>query len=279
MCRLHSAWPAPLPRRRLHFGLQLDRRCVYELDSSTPEKFSRHLHVRLPGHAFATNAHAGAFVGQAVAAAGEALLVVRSEGGGGQREYGPFVDMAVYSRNRHFRLAYCCKGGKAAALAPSGRYATAPRLPGVLPPARVHVLLDTLACNVAPGAKMLCMPLPTSRGGALPSGTVVAAEPGGACGPRVAWKADLSDSALAPEEEVHLRTLAEEALSFVERVATARAGEPARARTVAFCGTGGTVAYSMIGPGSHYCERIGRKHVSNHVFFVLNFREGTFAQK
>lgn len=50
--------------RRRHFGLGLDRRCVYELDSSTPAKFSRHLTVRLPGHAFANNHAMGKFVGQ-----------------------------------------------------------------------------------------------------------------------------------------------------------------------------------------------------------------------
>ena len=35
---------------------------VVELDSSTPAKFSRHLLVRVPGAAFASNFHAGAFV-------------------------------------------------------------------------------------------------------------------------------------------------------------------------------------------------------------------------
>lgn len=44
-----------------------------------------------------------------------------------------------------------------------------------------------------------------------------------------------------------LRASAEAAVSFVERVASQRAGLPARARTVAFCGYDGTVAYSMIG--------------------------------
>lgn len=52
------------PRGRRHWGLGLDRRCVYELDSSTPAKFSRHLTVRLPGHAFATNHAMGKFVAQ-----------------------------------------------------------------------------------------------------------------------------------------------------------------------------------------------------------------------
>jgi hypothetical protein len=62
--------PAPvLPRFplcpcRRHFDLVLDPRCVYELDSSTPAKFSRHLTLRLPGHAFANNHAMGKFVAQ-----------------------------------------------------------------------------------------------------------------------------------------------------------------------------------------------------------------------
>lgn len=89
-----AATAPTLAQRRQHWGLALDPHCIYELDSSTPVKFSRHLHIRIPGHAFATNQHMGALVQQAVAAAGEALTVVRSEDEGGHREYGPFVDAA-----------------------------------------------------------------------------------------------------------------------------------------------------------------------------------------
>lgn len=56
---------------------------------------------------------------------------------------------AVYSRNRHFRLAFCSKGGKDAVLLPTGRYATAETIH------RVHILLDTLSCNVHTSAKLL----------------------------------------------------------------------------------------------------------------------------
>ena len=44
-----------------------------------------------------------------------------------------------------------------------------------------------------------------------------------------------------------LRRLAQAAVPCVERVARERAGQDATARTVAFCGYDGTVAYSMIG--------------------------------
>ena len=63
--------------------MELDRAGVVELDSSTPAKWSRHLVVRLPGHAFADNGHMGRFV--------EALLdapeVTRPPVSGGFRVY------------------------------------------------------------------------------------------------------------------------------------------------------------------------------------------------
>jgi hypothetical protein len=41
------------------FGIPWHDSYVLELDSSTPQKFSRHLVVRLPGMAFADACHAG----------------------------------------------------------------------------------------------------------------------------------------------------------------------------------------------------------------------------
>lgn len=84
----------------------------------------------------------------------------------------------------------------------------------------------------------------------------------------------------APPRRAELQRLAEAALPFIERAASQRAGgAPARARTLAFCGAGATVAYSMIGPGSHHCENVGRPHASNHVFFVADLVKGAYAQK
>lgn len=36
---------------------------------------------------------------------------------------------------------------------------------------------------------------------------------------------------------------------------------------------------SDAGPGSHWCENVGRCHASNHVFFVLDLAAGRWAQK
>ncbi len=63
----------------LHYGLHLDLRCVYELDSSTREKFSRHLTVRLPSHAFANNHAMGKFVAQVRGASGHSWPLVHEQ--------------------------------------------------------------------------------------------------------------------------------------------------------------------------------------------------------
>ena len=44
------------------FDVQLENSWTIELDSSTPAKFSRHLVIRIPGAAFQSNFHVGAFV-------------------------------------------------------------------------------------------------------------------------------------------------------------------------------------------------------------------------
>ena len=44
------------------FDIEFKEDCIVELDSSTPAKFSRHVIVRIPGAAFQSNFHVGAFV-------------------------------------------------------------------------------------------------------------------------------------------------------------------------------------------------------------------------
>ena len=54
--------------RQAKFGLEFSESWVVELDSSTPTKFSRHVIVNIPGAAFQSNAHVGAFVKDMVCA-------------------------------------------------------------------------------------------------------------------------------------------------------------------------------------------------------------------
>ncbi|KFM24669.1 Coiled-coil domain-containing protein 111-like protein [Auxenochlorella protothecoides] len=197
------------------FQLRMDaRQHVVLLDSTSATKFSSHLVVKLPGHAFQDNAAAGRFVRSVLLASGTELTVVQGlDARTGQPVRSPFVDTAV---NRHFRMAGSCKGGKTA-------------------------VLQTL------------------HGQGVP--------------PETAFMQALVG-------HVQLKVLAKEAIPFMERMATARAGQlTTRVRTLAFCGQQGHVAYGLAGPGCHYCENIGRCHTSNHAFYVVNFVSGHFAQK
>ncbi len=53
----------------------------------------------------------------------------------------------------------------------------------------------------------------------------------------------------------------------------------AQVRSIAYCGDAATVAFGMIGPGSHFCSHVQRCHRSNHVFFLLDFLAGVYFQK
>ncbi len=60
---LPSGWPHPASGYvQSSFNLDLSEDWVLELDSSTAAKFSRHVIIALPGAAFQSNAHVGAFV-------------------------------------------------------------------------------------------------------------------------------------------------------------------------------------------------------------------------
>ena len=115
LCALH------LLRR---FGLLLRRRDVLVLDSSTEKKFSRHLvlhlctcHRRRRRHEalFASNAHAGAFVGELAAISREGGEFARLWVAGkekGSKSF--FADLGVYTTNRSFRLYLSSKFGRGA---------------------------------------------------------------------------------------------------------------------------------------------------------------------
>ena len=124
------------------------RSWVLELESSSATKFSRHLVVRLPGAAWASNAHVGTLVLGLLAGARErreadpraAVLFVRK----GEGE-ATLVDQAVYTRNRAFRLYLSSKHGKAEVLRAT------PRFRGASDATQHELLLESLICNVAGG--------------------------------------------------------------------------------------------------------------------------------
>jgi hypothetical protein len=100
-------------------------------------------------------------------------------------------------RNRHWRMSFCCKGGKAAILRRTPRYATAEGATTSV----ACVFLDTLVCNVDPRARLLQMPDPLvpARGRGPPAASAAVLPPGpGAL--RVAWKHDGADASLPADQ-------------------------------------------------------------------------------
>ena len=82
--------------------------------------------MRLPGYAFYNNVAIGDFLVQVLDSCGKQLLIEK-EDCNGKRKPDYFVDTGVYTKNRHFRIVYSCKGGKNAVLMPTNRYALARR--------------------------------------------------------------------------------------------------------------------------------------------------------
>ncbi|KVI07145.1 DNA primase, UL52/UL70 type, Herpesviridae [Cynara cardunculus var. scolymus] len=112
------------------YAIEGDTNWVVELDSSTKDKFSRHLIIRLPGIAFKDNIHVGAFVNEICLRIHSARgrdkrfdqLFISKDSSSADVPCQLFVDTAVYSRNRCFRLHLSSKAGKSSVLLPTGRF-------------------------------------------------------------------------------------------------------------------------------------------------------------
>ncbi|GAX81169.1 hypothetical protein CEUSTIGMA_g8602.t1 [Chlamydomonas eustigma] len=259
------------------------------------DKFSRHLVVRAPGLALSGGVEAGRFVTLLLRQYEEAkrLMVVKDKSDNPE-VYCCVVDQAVYSRMRHFRMLWNCKGGKMAVLQPTGRYGTSDLPPDTLPSA---LFLQSLICNVHPSAKLLKVPgsmLQSSLDGlvlartdrpTLLEGRVAAwsrhefmeYHPANGRAVKISWVYGADE--VQQQSCTTLYGIALRAVRFVECLATTRARQEAKVRSIAYCGDAATVSYGMIGPGSHYCLRVGRAHRSNHVYFMLDFATGVHCQK
>ena len=129
------------------FGLSLPRQSIFELDSTTASKFSRHLIITLDRIAWRNNKHVGAFVHRVMAY----IFERRHEPGfasfyvNGQSV---FVDLSVYTANRNMRLLLSSKFGKDAVFASTSRY-----LPRGM--SEEQLFYSALISNVHPHARLL----------------------------------------------------------------------------------------------------------------------------
>ncbi len=224
---------------------------VVELDSTTDKKWSKHL--IFPDVCFHDNIQAGEFARKVCAemeAKRPGLLMVRNS----DKQALPFVDLAVYTKNRCFRLAGSSKFGKSARLLPEhhdkeGRLSISEAL-----------FFSSLVCNVSRDSKLLGSPRPVQEGTILrrtyaPHGTVgshrVLAEPN--------------------ESNSGFQSMDEYVMSIVGPYGGGIYG-------ITHLRGSGTLMYAIRG-GYKYCARIGRHHKSNNVILIADVPTRKMYQK
>ncbi|KFK26881.1 hypothetical protein AALP_AA8G305600 [Arabis alpina] len=248
---------------------------IVELDSSTKDKFSRHLIVIIPKVAFKDNLHVGAFVGELCSRIVNAKekderlckLFVHKEANDSASLL--FVDTAVYSRNRCFRLALSSKAGKTSVLLPSGRFKCKDM-------GEQDVFMTSLICNVASDCekllvckmesdcmKTLCFDTEVNNNSLVrhqkaPNFQVDACP------------SDMSTSYFGGKSPFPLLD------QFIESIAST-GNVSGKIRCWYWFSEESLIVYSM--SRNRYCERIGREHKSNHVMYIVDLRRGIYYQK
>ncbi|KAH9307303.1 hypothetical protein KI387_035214 [Taxus chinensis] len=247
------------------YGLHFELDWTVELDSSTTEKFSRHLIIRMPNAAFKDNSHVGAFVGEIRAriaklreidAKFNQLYVLKGDSCS-QIHNELFIDSAVYSRNRCFRLPLSSKAGKSSLLLPTRRFRCKDT-------SECQMFMDSLICRMDNN----CERLLTFDAKAVGNGGGVA------------------DIILAADPINHPKNVIRSCTSgrspfaavdaFVESVASV-GSIPGSIRSWYWFSEHGVMVYNI--NGNRFCENIGRQHKSNHVMYIVDFRTTGYYQK
>ncbi|XP_076889999.1 uncharacterized protein LOC143540933 [Bidens hawaiensis] len=254
------------------YSIEGDNNWIVELDSSTKDKFSRHLIIRLPGLAFKDNTHVGAFVAEVCTwihcARGkdkqfEQLFISKDS----SSPDGPchlFVDTAVYSRNRCFRLHLSSKAGKSSVLVPTGRFKCKEMI-------EEDVFMASLICNIdADCEKLLVCKMDLD------------------CVKVLHFDIERNNDYYKPSTQDFVPTDSSSngyfsgkspfpALDeFVEYIATI-GNVQGKIRSWYWFSEYGLMVYSML--RNRFCERIGRQHKSNHVMYVVDLRKAAYYQK
>ncbi|KAK9145982.1 hypothetical protein Sjap_005885 [Stephania japonica] len=251
---------------------------VVELDSSTKaEKFSRHLIVRIPRTAFKDNSHVGAFVAEICSRicnsleSGQGLekLFVSKDSSSDDLLRHIFVDTAVYSRNRCFRLALSSKAGKSSVLLPTGRFKCKNMN-------EEDMFLESLICRMDDDCQklLICkMDLDCKKILCFDSELNYKYESRF----YATGKGTLSNITTDMPTSYFIGKSPFPALDkFVETVAST-GSISGKIRSWYWFSEEGLMIYSM--SRNRYCERIGREHKSNHVMYIIDFRRGVYYQK
>lgn len=280
------------------FGLELRRRDFIELDSSTDSKFSRHLVLNLCDNnidrtnteayrskssqhrlrgpiLFADNRECGAFARRVFEMARADLIVLSKDG-----EPQPFIDLAVYTRNRCFRLYLSSKFAKRAVLLPSTTRNAHPADDNSSKD--VATLLEaSMLCCTSESATILDVNRIISAGnkniGAknfdqknAENKHVESKGFNERAGVLLPAKSGLRDSGLdtspIPLLDAHILQHADVVAGIPVGNASLRAWEI----------RGGNLRLML--RGQRFCHRLGRQHRSNNVYFEIDLENASFRQ-
>ncbi|KAL1206731.1 hypothetical protein V5N11_027289 [Cardamine amara subsp. amara] len=248
---------------------------IVELDSSTNDKFSRHLLVLIPKIAFKDNLHVGAFVAELCSRIVNAKekderlckLFVHKEANDSASQL--FVDTAVYSKNRCFRLALSSKAGKTSVLLPTRRFRCRDM-------GEEDVFMTSLICNVASDCEKLlvckmeldCMK--TLRFDTEVNNNNLVRDQNAQKFQLDACTSDMSTSYFGGKSPFPYLD------QFIESIAST-GNVSGKIRCWYWFSEDSLIVYSML--RNRYCERIGREHKSNHVMYIVDLRRGIYYQK
>ncbi|CAL1404849.1 unnamed protein product [Linum trigynum] len=249
---------------------------IVELDSSTAEKFSRHLVIRIPKAAFKDNSHVGAVVSEVCSRISSLKekderynnLFIRKE----SKSAGPpnqlFIDSGVYTRNRCFRLALSSKAGKTSLLLPTGRFKCKSMC-------EEDMFMASLICNIDSDCdRLLVCKMDLDCVKKLHFDTEV-----NYSATRFSSRRELSTNGStggAPVTSMDGNSPFPALDKFVESIAST-GSTSGKIRSWYWFSEYGLMVYSMA--RNRYCERIGREHKSNHVIYVIDLRWGVYYQK
>ncbi|KAK4836935.1 hypothetical protein QYF36_001476 [Acer negundo] len=249
---------------------------IIELDSSTGEKFSRHLVIRIPKTAFKDNSHAGAFVAEICSRirskskrdATFEQLFIKKDASSAESLSQLFVDTAVYTRNRCFRLVLSSKAGKKSFLLPTVRFKCKDMC-------EEDMFLASLICNMDDDCeKLLVCKMELDCVKTLQFDTELHNNFGKH---RVASQGFASNACSDVSTTCFMGKSPFPALDkFVECVASI-GNVPGKIRSWYWFSEYGLIVYNM--SRNRYCERIGRQHKSNNVMYVVDLRRAFYYQK
>ncbi|XP_047166413.1 DNA-directed primase/polymerase protein isoform X2 [Vigna umbellata] len=264
------------------YAIQGDHDWVLELDSSTEvlsfaEKFSRHVLVCIPKAAFKNNSHAGAFVSEICSRVQKARakdkgfdkLFVRKDSSSEESADQLFVDTAVYSRNRCFRLVLSSKAGKSSVLLPTKRFKCKDL-------GEEDMFMASLICNIDVDCQTyLVCKTDLECVKTLHFDTEESSNVKIPCQILREFIMDIGTSDLSTTY-----FMGKSPFPFLDKfiLSVASVGNiPGNIHSWYFLSEFRLMIYSMT--KNRYCERIGRQHKSNNVIYVVDLRMAVYYQK